>query len=221
MLKARLLSTVAAAMLLSAGAVSAQTMKDQPPERAPAAQQNAPAEKTAPAIKHSGRKAHETTGQAAPKAAESDKAQVKGQPMDKDAKPAIKGSSDAKDSMKPESKNKNKAASGAASTKSSQSAAGRKKETTGQGAAAGSARLSSEQHSKIATIIRRHRVAPVHLNITVRVGARVPKNVHFYRLPHEVYVIYPRWRGYDYIMVGDQIIVLNPRTHEIVAILDA
>ncbi len=64
-------------------------------------------------------------------------------------------------------------------------------------------------------------MAPAHLNITVRVGARVPKNVHFYRLPHEVYVIYPRWRGYDYIMVGDQIIVLNPRTHEIVAILDA
>ena len=64
-------------------------------------------------------------------------------------------------------------------------------------------------------------MAPAHLNVSIRVGTRVPKNVHFYRLPQEVFVIYPEWRGYDYILVGDQIIVLDPRTHEIVAILDA
>ena len=29
------------------------------------------------------------------------------------------------------------------------------------------------------------------------------------------------WRGYDYILVGDEIVVIDPRTHEIVAILDA
>jgi hypothetical protein len=33
--------------------------------------------------------------------------------------------------------------------------------------------------------------------------------------------INPRWRGYDYFLVGEQIIVVNPRTHEIVAVLDA
>jgi hypothetical protein len=33
--------------------------------------------------------------------------------------------------------------------------------------------------------------------------------------------IYPQWRGYDYFLVGDQIIVVDPRTHEIVAVLDA
>ena len=52
-------------------------------------------------------------------------------------------------------------------------------------------------------------------------GTRVPRNVHFYPLPRQVYVIYPEWRGYNYIMVGDEIIVLDPRTHEIVAILQA
>ena len=45
--------------------------------------------------------------------------------------------------------------------------------------------------------------------------------MRFYPLPSEVYVIYPEWRGYDYILVGDQILVINPRTHEIVAILEA
>jgi hypothetical protein len=55
----------------------------------------------------------------------------------------------------------------------------------------------------------------------VRVGTRVPDSVHFYPLPDEVYVIYPEWRGYDYIMVGDEIVVIDPRSHEIVAVLEA
>jgi Protein of unknown function (DUF1236) len=64
-------------------------------------------------------------------------------------------------------------------------------------------------------------VKPVHLNVSVRVGTRVPESVHFYPLPVEVYAFYPEWRGYYYILVGDEILVINPRTHEIVAILDA
>ena len=54
----RLLSTTAAVLLLGAGAVSAQGMKnDEAPARAPAAQQNAPAEKVAPAMKPGEQKA--------------------------------------------------------------------------------------------------------------------------------------------------------------------
>jgi hypothetical protein len=37
----------------------------------------------------------------------------------------------------------------------------------------------------------------------------------------EVIVVYPEWRGYDYILVGNEILVIDPRTHEIVAILEA
>ena len=62
----RLLSSTAAVLLLGASAVSAQgTKNDEAPGRAPAAQQNAPAEKVAPALKSGPRKAPETTGQAA------------------------------------------------------------------------------------------------------------------------------------------------------------
>ena len=81
--------------------------------------------------------------------------------------------------------------------------------------------LSTEQRTKINTIIRQNKVEPAHLNVSVRVGTRVPESVRFYPLPAEVFVVYPQWRGYDYILVGDQILVINPRTHEIVAILDA
>ena len=44
--------------------------------------------------------------------------------------------------------------------------------------------------------------------------------MHYYPLPTEVVTIYPEWRGYDYILIGDQIVVIDPDTREIVAILE-
>ena len=68
----RLISTAAAVLLLSAGAVSAQGMKTDETPAAPAAQQNAPPEKIAPAAKTDPIKAPEKSGQAAPAAPTSD-----------------------------------------------------------------------------------------------------------------------------------------------------
>ena len=68
MRKAKLLSTVAFALLFGAGAASAQGMSKDTPERAPASQQNAPAEKVAPSMKNGEHKAPQTTGQATPDA---------------------------------------------------------------------------------------------------------------------------------------------------------
>ncbi len=97
--------------------------------------------------------------------------------------------------------------------------------TTGQGSAAGAAKLSTEQRTKISTVIKQQKVERVDaakLNISINVGTRIPeRGVRFHPLPQEVFVIYPEWRGYDYIMVGDQIVVVDPRSHEIVAILEA
>ena len=64
----RLISTAAAVLLLGAGAVSAQGMKTDETPAAPAAQQNAPPEKIAPAAKTDPIKAPEKSGQAAPAA---------------------------------------------------------------------------------------------------------------------------------------------------------
>jgi len=230
MRKARLLSTVAATLLLAVGAASAQDVKkDEAPARAPAAQQNAPAEKVAPAMKPGaqnaqGKKAPETTGQASEsdRTKASDKGAMDKGAMDKkDKGAAAKDSSDAQ-SGDVKAKTNDNTAQGATGAKSSQSTTTEKdRATTGQGAAAGSANLSTEQRTKINTIIRQNKVEPAHLNVSVRVGTRVPESVRFYPLPAEVFVVYPEWRGYSYILVGDQILVINPRTHEIVAILEA
>ena len=159
----RLLSTTAAVLLVGAGAVSAQGMKnDEAPARAPAAQQNAPAEKVAPALNSGQRKAPETTGQAAEP--ESDKTQLKPQKMDKGAPaaPAAKGSSDADGNASVRSKSTSESGAGAASSQNKSADEG-KRGTTGQGAAAGAANLTSEQHTKITAIIRQHKVAPAQL----------------------------------------------------------
>jgi Protein of unknown function (DUF1236) len=249
MRKARLLSTVAATLLLTVGIASAQNTnmkKDEAPTQAPAAQQKAPAEKVAPTMKPGEQKAGvqqkapETTGQA-PKASDADKprASDKGA-MDKDKGAMDKGAVDKKmdkgaAAKSPSDANGSADAKIKANEKASENAGAKEAApgsakpagtagagaTTGQGAAAGSAKLTTEQHAKITTIIKQQKVEPAHLNVSVSVGTRVPDSVRFYPLPVEVIVVYPEWRGYDYILVGDQILVIDPRSHEIVAVLDA
>src|SRR5258708_2281994 len=91
--------------------------------------------------------------------------------------------------------------------------------TTGQAGAG--AKLSTEQRTKITTVIKEQRVEPVkNVNFSISVGTRVPREVRFYPLPQEVVTIYPQWRGYEHILVNDKILVVDPRTYEIVDVLD-
>jgi hypothetical protein len=115
--------------------------------------------------------------------------------------------------MKAEGRNGNTSAEqkGAVDTKS--------QTTTGQAGA--SAKLSSEQRTRITTVIRGEHVQPLNnVNFSISVGTRVPHDVRFNPLPAEVVTVYPEWRGYEFILVNDQIIVVDPRTFEIVAVLD-
>jgi hypothetical protein len=92
--------------------------------------------------------------------------------------------------------------------------------TTGQ--AGGGAKLSTEQRTKITSVIREQHVQELNnVNFSVSVGTRVPRDVRFHPLPQEVVSIYPEWRGYEFVLVRHQIVVIDPRTFEIVAILEA
>ena len=92
--------------------------------------------------------------------------------------------------------------------------------TTGQAGAG--AKLSTEQRTKITTVIRDQHIAPVNnVNFSISVGTRVPRDVSFHPLPAEVVTVYPEWRGYEFFLVRDQIIVVDPSTLEIVAVLEA
>jgi len=103
----------------------------------------------------------------------------------------------------------------------SKGAADSKAQTTTGQAGAG-AKLSTEQRTRISGVIREQHVAPVNdVNFSISVGTRVPRDVSFHPLPVEVVTVYPEWRGYEFFLVRDQIIVVDPRTLEIVAVLEA
>ena len=92
-------------------------------------------------------------------------------------------------------------------------------QTVGQAGAG--AKLSTEQRTKISTVIKEQNIRPVtNVNFAISVGTRVPREVSFHPLPVEIVNIYPDWRGYEMFLVNDQIVVVNPRTLEIVAVLD-
>jgi hypothetical protein len=98
-------------------------------------------------------------------------------------------------------------------------AAGQSTTTTGQAGAG--AKLSTEQRTQITSVIREQHVQPLtNVNFSISVGTRVPRDVTFHTLPPRVVTIYPEWRSYKYVLVKEQIVIVDPNTYEIVAILD-
>jgi hypothetical protein len=92
-----------------------------------------------------------------------------------------------------------------------------------RGARGTSVQLSADQRSQIKTIIGRERGPRLgsNANFSVSVGTRVPRSVHVVVLPEEIVRIVPEYRGYNYFLVGDEIVIVDPRTLEIVAIIPA
>jgi uncharacterized protein DUF1236 len=237
-----LMSVAAAALIVGAGVTYAQA-----PSPAPAAQQSAPAEKTAPVLERkgaaktqapdariksgqvdekSGRKGDRAQG-----AQETTKDGMTSKSRSSETKSPSKTSSEMKadpktrTEMKADPKSSDRASEKAVpknTDRASEKAGDAKAGTTGQGAAGASANLSTEQRATFRTAIKRQNVQPAsNVKFSISVGARVPRTVHFYPVPVELVRTYPQWRGYDYFLVGDQIVVVNPRTHEIVAVLEA
>jgi hypothetical protein len=84
------------------------------------------------------------------------------------------------------------------------------------------AALSSEQHAKIRNTLRiekSERLASVPFS--TKVGEAIPGTVHLYVLPVSIMEYAPQYRGYEYILVGNEILIVDPRTMRIVAVIDA
>jgi Protein of unknown function (DUF1236) len=96
-------------------------------------------------------------------------------------------------------------------------------ETRGGASGSASVNLSTEQKTKIHGIIVADRSAPrvERVEFQVNIGVVVPRTMKLARLPSTIITIEPSWRGYEYFLVGDQIVVVDPATFQIVAVLDA
>jgi hypothetical protein len=98
--------------------------------------------------------------------------------------------------------------------------------TTGQGAAGARGNvtvdLTPEKRTRIHEVIVQQRNAPrvSSPNFDISIGTRVPRAVRFAALPRTIVEIEPEWRGLGYFMVGDRMAIIDPRSMEIVAIVE-
>lgn len=169
----------------------------------------------------SGEKAKgQLTAQDKPSKAQAQDDGMKGQKKAKDAQKAdSKKSAQKADSKKKgaESESTKSGASAQSDTKSGASAQGDTK--AGGGAQAS---LTTEQKTKIRETVIRSSSAPrvTNVNFSVRVGTVVPRTVRFVALPSILIEIYPQWRGYHYFIVEEEIVIIDPRTLRIIAIIN-
>lgn len=85
--------------------------------------------------------------------------------------------------------------------------------------------LNDQQRTRISTTIREHkdvrRVERTRVNFNISVGVAVPRSFTLYPLPAPILAVVPAYRGYLYIVVGDDLLIIHPRTYEIVAVIPA
>lgn len=86
------------------------------------------------------------------------------------------------------------------------------------------AQLSADQRTRIHQSLFRGRAEVRRLDkvdFAVRVGVAVPRTVVFYDLPADIVEIVPAYRAYKYFLVGDEIVIVDPATYEIVDVIPA
>ena len=107
---------------------------------------------------------------------------------------------------------------GAPSGRSEQDQAGSRRDT--QGSTSSSVSVTQEQQTKITEVISKQKVQPVtNVNFSVSVGAPVPRSVRAYDLPREIVQINPEFRGKKFVVVHDEIVIIEPRTYKVVAVI--
>ncbi len=87
-----------------------------------------------------------------------------------------------------------------------------------QGQAGGNATLTSEQRTRIQqTVFAGNNVPRVNnVNFTINVGVAVPRSVRVVDVPPTLIEIYPQWRGHQYFVVQDDVVIVD-RSRKIVA----
>jgi hypothetical protein len=82
--------------------------------------------------------------------------------------------------------------------------------------------MSTEQNVKFRETLKGERAERLtNVSFSITIGDEVPRSVHFYRLPARIVEYAPQYRDFDYILVGDDILIVDPGTHKIVAVISA
>jgi hypothetical protein len=72
----------------------------------------------------------------------------------------------------------------------------------------------------VAQSIARLNVQPLNnVNFSLSVGTAVPRDVRVQPLPADIVEVVPQYRGYDFFVVRDEIVIVDPSTYQIVTVL--
>jgi hypothetical protein len=88
-------------------------------------------------------------------------------------------------------------------------------------AGSGAVNLTTEQRTTIRQeVLTTNAPRATNINFTVNVGTVVPTSVRVVEVPATIVKIHPQWKGYRYFVYSDEIIIVEPRTLKIVAVLN-
>lgn len=83
-----------------------------------------------------------------------------------------------------------------------------------------SVNINDQQRTRISQSISHLNVQPLNsVNFSLSVGTAVPRDVRLQPLPSEVVETVPQYRGYDFVLVKDEIVIVEPSSYKIVAVL--
>ena len=83
-----------------------------------------------------------------------------------------------------------------------------------------SVNLNDQQRTRISQSVTRLNVHPLNsANFSLSVGTAVPRDVRLQPLPAEVVEVVPQYRGYNFVLVKDEIAIVEPSSYKVVAVL--
>lgn|SRR5262249_24358528 len=105
-------------------------------------------------------------------------------------------------------------------TGTSGTATQRNESGSAQGSTTNSTSVTAEQQTKFNQVIEKQKVQSINnVNFSVSVGSTVPASVRFHDVPREIVTIYPQYRDKKFIVVHDEIVIIEPRSHKIVSVI--
>ena len=90
-----------------------------------------------------------------------------------------------------------------------------------QAATRASASLQAEQKTRLNQAVTKLDAKPVtNVNFSISVGTAVPRSVSLRPVPRTIVSIVPQYSGYNYFLVRNQVVIVEPRSHKIVDVIE-
>jgi hypothetical protein len=82
--------------------------------------------------------------------------------------------------------------------------------------------FTTEQRTKIRETVFKERNAPRvgKVDFSIKEGTVIPRTVRVVEIPDVIVEIHPEWRTYKYFIVNEELVVVDPATLRIVAVID-